>query len=156
MQIDINTLSDVRTDEISEIAAIEADNFGSGALNQWHLPVAIRYGKVFVIRRNGVIAGASELMTDWQEPESVFIIGFSIAEPYQCQGLGKKLLTAIINYLRDDGRRFLLLTVAADNKRALKLYDNFGFKESKILRNEYGQGVNRLLLRLDINGADYE
>jgi len=156
MEIVTRLIENVSSEEIARIAAIEADNFGAGALNQWHLPVVVRYGKVFVIEVGDVIAGAAELIADWEQPENVFIVGFSISKPYQGRGLGKKLIEAIINYARDDGRHSLLLTAAEDNTPALRLYGKFGFRKVKVLRDEYGSGINRRLMRLELDGEGHE
>lgn len=153
MKIEIELISEVNLKVIDEVAALEADNFGDGALNRWHLPVMVRYGKVFVIKAEGIIAGAAEMMADWQQFDHVFIIGFSISKTYQSQGLGKKLMRAIIDFATNDNRSYLSLTVARDNTSALKLYSKLGFKEIRKLKNEYGPGVDRLLLRLDLGDS---
>jgi RimJ/RimL family protein N-acetyltransferase len=55
--------------------------------------------------------------------------GISVLQEYWGLGLGKALTKACIECARDAGYTQLELNVVADNERAVKLYQSFGFEE---------------------------
>lgn len=55
--------------------------------------------------------------------------GISVLQEYWGLGLGKALTKACIECARDAGYAQLELNVVADNERAVKLYQSFGFEE---------------------------
>ena len=59
--------------------------------------------------------------------ETVFILHFYLFETARGQGHGKATLAALEQYLLDSGAEQIKLRVAADNKRALGLYERVGF-----------------------------
>jgi ribosomal protein S18 acetylase RimI-like enzyme len=61
------------------------------------------------------------------EGETVFILDFVLFEAFRRQGHGKAALTALERHLMDSGVEQIKLRVAADNKRALGLYERVGF-----------------------------
>jgi ribosomal protein S18 acetylase RimI-like enzyme len=44
------------------------------------------------------------------------------------------------------------LTVDPSNYKAVELYSSFGFKKAGFRENEYGRGVDRDLMRLELQG----
>ena len=55
--------------------------------------------------------------------------GISVLQEYWGLGLGKALTKACIECARDAGYAQLELNVVADNERAVKMYQSFGFEE---------------------------
>ena len=52
--------------------------------------------------------------------------------------------------MKNDGFREIELTVDPGNEAANRLYKNFGFKRIELRKNEYGRGVDRDLMRLEL------
>lgn len=136
------------------IERLERRNLGREAsINQWVIPVIIRYGKFIVAQKNGDdpdIVGVCELIRSWKSETCAFIHSFYIDKTYRRKGIGKKLLEGVISNLKKDGFREIELTVDPYNKAANQLYKNFGFKTIDFRKDEYGRGVNRDLLKLDL------
>ncbi len=59
--------------------------------------------------------------------ETVFILDFVLFEAFRGQGHGKSALHALEQHLLDSGVEQIKLRVAADNRRALGLYERVGF-----------------------------
>ncbi|MGG1575136.1 N-acetyltransferase family protein [Fictibacillus sp. NRS-1165] len=58
------------------------------------------------------------------------MFGMSIQEPYTEQGIGSSLLQHLLEWAKKDERvEKISLEVFSNNKRALHLYEKFGFKE---------------------------
>jgi ribosomal-protein-alanine N-acetyltransferase len=139
---------------ISKLIKLEVDNLGrEAAINQWQLPVIIRYGK-FVIAENeqGDIIGVCEMLRQWEQPLDAFIHSFYIEEASRHRGVGKNLLENVLDILKKDGFKSVQLTVDPDNKPALSLYGSFGFEKKLLEIGEYGEGRDRFLMELVFDG----
>ncbi|MBE2898288.1 ribosomal protein S18-alanine N-acetyltransferase [Pasteurellaceae bacterium 20609_3] len=65
------------------------------------------------------------------------LFNLAIAPEYQRQGLGKALLSALMESLRAQGVATLWLEVRQSNQRAQRLYDTLGFNEVSLRKNYY-------------------
>jgi ribosomal protein S18 acetylase RimI-like enzyme len=74
-------------------------------------------------------------------------VGFYIRPEWQRLGLGRALLEAVAAESRALGANGLVLTVAPDNQRAIKLYENAGFVNERFIPDFYGEGQDRYILR---------
>ncbi len=139
---------------VSKIVELERRNLGRKAsINQWVIPVIIRYGKFIIAqksRNNSDIIGVCELVRSWRSKHAAFIHSFYIDKGYRRKGIGRKLLQKVIDILKNDGFKEIELTVDPDNEAADRLYKNFGFKKVGLRKNEYGRGVDRNLMRLEL------
>ncbi|MFA5015134.1 MAG: GNAT family N-acetyltransferase [Actinomycetota bacterium] len=136
------------------IEKLERRNLGREAsINQWLIPVIIRYGKFIVAQKDGDdpdIVGVCELIRSWKSETCAFVHSFYIDKAYRRKGIGKKLLEEVISNLKKDGFKEIELTVDPGNKAANQLYKKFGFKRIDFRKNEYGRGINRDLMKLDL------
>jgi ribosomal-protein-alanine N-acetyltransferase len=55
--------------------------------------------------------------------------------------LGPRLLQQMIDDLRHRGSKSIFLEVRTDNSAAIRLYESFGFKTCRLLKNYYGPGI---------------
>ena len=151
LEIEIKTIKDFNPELIENIKKLEIENLGNdAAINEWQIPVIIRYGKFIVaqLKKNGKIIGVCEILREWKETRAVFIHSFYVCVGYRNQGIGKKLLKSTLDILRDENFEQVELTVDAENKAAVNLYKGFGFKAKETRLDEYGVGVNRNLMVL--------
>ncbi len=150
----IQEIDDFDWELISRIEKLEKRNLGSGAsINRWVIPVIIRYGKFIIAKKskNGSdIIGVCELIRNWAVKNKVFIFSFYIDRDYRKKEIGKKLLQKVINILKDENFKEIELTVDPENKAAARLYRGFGFKRINFRKDEYGKGINRDLMRLEL------
>jgi len=152
---------------VRKIAKLERRNLGREAsINQWVIPVIVRYGKFIVAKKNSTnlnrekdnrkrsinsdIIGVCELIRDWKRENAAFIHSFYIDKKYRNKGIGKKFLDKVINILKSENFKVVELTVSPDNKAASQLYEKFGFRKIDVRKNEYGRGVDRYLMRLEL------
>jgi len=71
----------------------------------------------------------------WLKRKSYYrLYSFAILKEYQGKGLGKSLLEFSLNSLNKD---VFELEVRTSNTNAIKLYEKFGFKRMKILKDFY-------------------
>lgn len=75
----------------------------------------------------------------------------AIERESQGKGYGYHLLLQSLLHLKKKGLSIVVLTVDPNNSRALHIYcDKFGFEFVEYRENEYGQGCDRMFLKLDL------
>ncbi len=134
---------------LEKLKALEISSFGpEAAANQWLLPIIIRYGKIIAVKTDSNFIGLCLLIRSWDNTDKAFIHSLHVKKQYRNQGIGKMLLAKAIEMAKDYGIKCIDLTVDPQNKTAIKLYKNFGFKINRLKKNEYGKGVHRYLMSL--------
>jgi len=151
----IELIKDNKPADVRRLAELEAEAFGPGGLNEWHLVPLIRHGRVFALRRDGEIIGSVQYMADWENRNKAYIVGISIDRKWRGQSLGTELLAASLRELSKDGISAVELTVAPQNAAAVKVYrDKLGFRSAGVLPAEYGEGEDRVLMVKTLSRPD--
>jgi ribosomal-protein-alanine N-acetyltransferase len=83
-----------------------------------------------------------------------WILGLCVTQDRRRHGLGRELMTEVLDRLRRDGIRVVRLTVEPANLAAIFLYRGLGFRPEEPdggLRPDYfGPGMHRQIMRLDL------
>lgn len=137
---------------IDIIKKLELENLGKdAALNEWQIPVIIRYGKLISVQEdNSRIIGVCEALRCWQDSATAFIHSFYIVKERRSSGIGIRLLSFAVELFRSENFKKIELTVDPENIAALGLYKKLAFKVIKTEYDEYGKGINRYLMRLTL------
>lgn len=87
----------------------------------------------------------------WGVLDEAEIYNVAVKEDSRGRGIGKLLLTKLIDYGKLDNRNRFLLEVRLGNKSAIGLYKKLGFKEDGIRPNFYDEPKeDALLMSLEI------
>lgn len=79
------------------------------------------------------------------------MVEIAVERESQGKGYGSYLLLQSLLHLKKDGISTVTLTVDPNNLRARHLYcEKFGFEFAEYRKDEYGQGRDRLFLKLDL------
>ena len=70
-------------------------------------------------------------------PDEAFVQTIAVARHSQGEGLGARLLQALLDEAERRKQRRVLLEVRADNERAVALYERFGFRRTGVRRGYY-------------------
>ncbi|VEU83091.1 ribosomal protein S18-alanine N-acetyltransferase [Acholeplasma hippikon] len=93
------------------------------------------FSRIFVYEKDDMIIGyISYRVID----KNADIINFLIDTPYQGLGLGKELFKTITYEMKSEGVESLVLEVRSKNTKAIHLYEQFGAKHIRTLKNYYG------------------
>jgi ribosomal-protein-alanine N-acetyltransferase len=92
------------------------------------------FAKYMVMERAGTIVGYGGM---WVIVDEAHVTNIAIREPYQGQGLGKRLLRELMRTAHWFGARRMTLEVRVSNERAQRLYRQFGFVASGIRPGYY-------------------
>lgn len=134
---------------IDRLVQIEHEAFGEIGLNQWTLMSFIRHGRVFCLREAGSAVALAEYMLDWNQPDRAYLLGVSVASAWQGLGFGTRLLEESFLRLEKEGIREVELTVDPNNRSAREVYERkLGFKTVEYREDEYGEGIHRLIMRV--------
>lgn len=79
--------------------------------------------------------------------KTAYLYGVSTVTEYERQGHAGKLLAYVMNYLMKHDISKVELTVGIDNEAAKNLYKKAGFVIAEKFENEYGENIDRYLMR---------
>ncbi|MCW4030458.1 MAG: GNAT family N-acetyltransferase [Candidatus Bathyarchaeota archaeon] len=135
---------------IEDLLKIDQTAFSKNLLNSWILVPYLHMGNVFGVYAQGSLKGFAIYLKSWDEP-LVYLAELAIEKESQGKGYGYYLLFESLLQLKMGGVAKVGLTVDPNNERALRLYsERFGFKFVEFRKDEYGPGLDRLFLTLDL------
>ena len=150
------TVRDMTLDDVPAVTALEQRLFPVDAwplqmfLDELSQPETRRY---LVAQGSDGIVGYAGLMCI--EPNAD-VQTIAVVPEYEGRGIGTTLLTALIDEARRRRAADVLLEVRADNPRAQQLYVRFGFEQIHIRPRYYRDGVDALIMRLQLAGEPGE
>ncbi len=93
--------------------------------------------RIYVALSEDIVVGYIFL---WDFIKPFPVLGIGISDPYQGQGLGKKLMNILIEDAKANGNHGILLTTILTNEAAYQLYLKMGFKYLGDTDNIAGDG----------------
>ena len=114
-------------------------------------------GDLLVFEENGGMVGVCNVTRRRHRLKHVAYIG-SLAVRPDCsgQGVGRAILTTVLNMLREEGFRRVELLVASDNARAIGLFRSLGFEIEGTLRRYFSRGASKELFDEHVMGLLYD
>jgi ribosomal-protein-alanine N-acetyltransferase len=134
---------------IDDVLPLEADLFGA---EQWS---AAMFWNELANGHHYLVALDDEALVGYgglavSGPGEAWVNNIAVRRDHQRQGIGRRLLEALLERAREHGARSVLLEVAADNKAAQKLYDAYGFAVVGLRRGYYQpSNTDALVMRRD-------
>lgn len=120
--------------DVGEIMAIETVNFPFPWTRGNFIDSLNSGYSCWVLESHGEIIGYAVLMMVLDE---VHLLNISVAQAYQGKGIGRELLSYMMQVGREHGGLNMFLEVRVSNTRAIGLYENMGFNEMAVRRNYY-------------------
>jgi ribosomal-protein-alanine N-acetyltransferase len=150
------TLRPMRWWDIEAVTAIDADVFGPTA---WSIAAfwselsgvpATRYYIVAVM--DDTIVGYAGVAFG---PDDADVQTIAVIRSVQRTGLGRRMMTELIDAAVERGAGQLFLEVRHDNEGALFLYRSLGFEQISLRKSYYAPGLDAVIMRLRIGqGGD--
>lgn len=146
---------DLRVEEVQEatnefvrtLIDIDLKTFSEPTFSRYTAAVLLQSGGVWLLYSGERCIGSCVCVRDWDRPGEVVLLSMGIRPGFRGQGLGQRFLIAVVDKLRAKGLRSLTLTVSSSNRRALRLYESYGFERYSEM--EHGDDtLVRLRLRL--------
>jgi len=98
-------------------------------------PRAVFFSIVALNQREVIGYAFLKLRNRTQNKYFVADLGIVVMDDYQGKGLGSKLLESLINMAKDKHINAIYLTVLKSNSNAVKIYQKYGFKRKKYIKN---------------------
>ena len=136
------------SDLLFKIVEHENEVFGEATVGNWNIKPFAKYGKVFVMLSDDKdeLMSVIEVLSSFDR-ESAYVYGVSTVPKFQKNGYAKILLQFVMETLKEMGIKKIELTVDMDNFTAKRIYEKLGFEIADNLDNEYGDNVERYLMR---------
>jgi [ribosomal protein S18]-alanine N-acetyltransferase len=120
-------LTPLSSEDLQAVSMIEQDGGDVGWTHEhFRQELANRRARFLVLRADGEVAGYGGF---WELAPEAQITNLVVARKYRRQGLGRKLLTQLIDDAREKGCDKITLELRAGNKAALRLYETTGFRQ---------------------------
>ncbi len=139
-------------DLLVALAGYDREAFGRTGLRTYDLAVMAEAGAVYLARVGDDMVGSCQLLRVLDEPGYFYMVGFYVRAEWEGRGLGRTILGAVADLCKGLGAEGLILTVAPDNVKALRLYRSAGFVDEAYVPGFYGEGEDRYILRLRFPG----
>ncbi|MCX8032085.1 MAG: GNAT family N-acetyltransferase [Thermoleophilia bacterium] len=133
---------------LERLASYDREAFGPLGLRGCDLAVMAEAGAVFVAKLGDQVVGSCQIMRMLDEPEFLYLVGFYIRPQWRGQKFGARFLELVMREARALGSEGIVLTVSPTNHAALALYRGFGFVLERVAPDFYGEGEDRIVLRL--------
>lgn len=107
---------------------------------------AVLHPSTFLVARtNKRIAGYTIGAFVHEQPGTAWIIRLGVLPEFRHQGIGEKLVGALLSCLVSKGAFEILLSVSPDNLPARRIYRQYGFHTVERRNNYFGEGEDRLI-----------
>lgn len=93
-------------------------------MKKYYLPKVWRMSKI-----KWLLSQIELIIDTYYSKKYPAFLHIDILSDYQRQGLGHKLMDALMNHLKEKGTRAVMLGVGADNEKGINFYKKYGFHE---------------------------
>ena len=121
---------------VADVAAIEKECFGAAAWSENSVASELtnKLSLWLVALEDGRVAGYVGSQTVCEETD---MMNVAVTADFRRQGIGEKLVLALVEELKAIDSRSLTLEVRASNSPAIALYEKLGFVQTGLRKNYY-------------------
>ena len=136
------TAADLRRIVAVELASFRADAWPREAFTS----LMNECPRLFLVATlAGRMAGYSSAVADAKRAE---LVSIAVHPRYRRRGVARALINRTLALLRGEGVRQCWLTVRPANAEAIRLYESFGFRHVRRVKDYYGRGRDGKRMRL--------
>lgn len=137
--------------DFRHLLVIETESFENGYSPYFIKMIPVLFGNTSFIAVKGksalgYVVGAIEQANR----RRAWIMSLAVRPRARQQGLGSKLVAAVLASLAQAGVREVKLTVSPGNSSAIELYQKHGFVVCREAEDYFGQGQHRLLMKKEL------
>jgi len=140
-------------DVVKSMIEVDLQTFSEATYSSYTASCFLQVGRVFLMYANERVIGTCVVIRSFDEADEALVISMGIRPGWRCKGLGQRFLDAVIDMLRGSVSAVALI-VGSNNRRALKLYDDVGFKVVAEGHQDTRSGETLLKLRRDLVSSE--
>jgi ribosomal protein S18 acetylase RimI-like enzyme len=118
-------------DLIRTLVEIDLQTFAESTFSPYTAIAFLHSGRAFLLRADDVIIGTCVCYRAWERPNEVTLLAMGIRPGWRGRGLGQRFIAGVLDRLRARGIRAVNLLVGADNRRAIRVYTDVGFRPAE-------------------------
>jgi GNAT superfamily N-acetyltransferase len=126
--IRVEEVGEPTPDLIRTLVEIDLQTFAESTYSPYTAIAFLQSGRVFLLRADDVIIGTCVCYRCWDRPNEVTLLSMGIRPGWRGRGLGQRFISGVLERLKARGIRSVNLLVGADNRRAIKVYTDVGFR----------------------------
>lgn len=124
----VEEVTRVDADLVHTLLEIDLQTFAESTFSPYTAAAFLQNGRVFLLRADDAIIGTCVCMRSWERPREAMILSMGIRPGWRGRGLGQRFVSLVLDKLHARGLRSVSLLVGAENRRAIKVYEDVGFK----------------------------
>lgn len=152
----VEEVHEVTPELIAKLVEIDLQTFSESTFSEYAAASMLRNGRVYLLWAQpspmtapggspGVI-GTCVTMRCWDRPNEAMVLSMGIKPGWRGQGLGQRFIFGVLDKLKQRGLRSACLYVGSENRRAIKVYEDVGFRQvEKGPRDAHGPGALMLM-----------
>lgn len=140
-------------DLVQTLLDIDLQTFSEPTLTTYTASVYLQQGKVFLLQVDGVTIGATVCIRSWSDPSDATLLSMGIRPGWRGVGLGQRFVQGVLDRLAAAGTRSVTLHVGRDNRRALRVYEDVGFRRVGEVKAEPWSDDTLVVLRARLDSA---
>ncbi|MEO2069225.1 MAG: ribosomal protein S18-alanine N-acetyltransferase [Desulfurobacteriaceae bacterium] len=138
-----------REEDIGDILKIERESFSDcWSKETLEKELSLPFSYFLVAEVNKEVVG---YLISWIIDEVCELNRIAVSKRFRGKGIGKKLITSLINFCFEKSVKGILLEVRESNFAAIRFYESFGFKKISTRKNYYGNET-ALIYKLFLGG----
>ncbi len=149
------TLRLFRPSDLAQITELERKVYGSGAYSYYFFRQLhdLFPRLVWVAERGDLLVGHVCGAIN-QTGSTGWILNLAVQAHSRGRGVGSRLVAQVVEELCAGGVYEIRTTLHPENEPGIRTFERNGFVRERIEENYYGDGVDRLILRLSVKEAD--
>ena len=132
--------------DVESVFEIEKSLIGTGSVEDIKKSIESDVLKYFVLKQNDEVLGFFEMS---YLPPEIELFDIAIDTKFQGKGYANLLMNFLIDFAKTKNCETIFLEVNRINKKAISLYNKFGFVEYAVRKNYYGEN-DAILMKLDL------
>ncbi len=152
--IAVEEVTRVDPEYVRTLVEIDLQTFAESTFSPYTAAAFLQNGRVFLLRADEAVIGTCVCMRAWERPSEAMILSMGIRPGWRGRGLGQRFVTLVLGRLRARGIRSVSLLVGADNRRAIKVYEDVGFTRVGCALRDPRDTDDLLLMRLHFGQQD--
>lgn len=137
----------VTNELVRVLIEIDLQTFSESTFSTYTAAAFLKHGHVFLLQADDAVIGTCVVMRCWDRPNEAMVLSMGIRPGWRGRGLGQRFVSGVLDRLRGRGLRAVSLMVGADNRRAIRVYEDVGFAVMETSLEDHRSGEAFLLMR---------